>query len=82
MRSNCLVGALVIRARLPGSSLDWRPWWSKPGVPLWGAFANNPWGHWRVVTDRCAVLSWSPADKDLIWWRQLWFEGRLKVTRP
>ena len=75
-RSNCLFGALYIRARL-GGKLSWRAGWKKDGV---GGFLGNPWGHWRVLY-KGRVLSFSADNKNLTWWRQVWFEGRLRVSQ-
>ncbi len=64
--SNCFFSALYIRWRI-GGSLSWKR-------PTWAA----PWGHWRVICKN-RVLSYS-TDNDLAWWRQLCFEGKLKIT--
>ncbi len=73
---NCLIGALIIRRRL-GGKIEWRPGWRRDGFD---GFLGNPWGHWRVRVGR-HLLSYSARDKDLAWWRQLWFKGRIKRTR-
>ena len=82
-RSNCLFGAFYIRARL-GGSLSWRPGWrgpsNNPNGSGWEGFLGNPWGHWRVLY-KGRVLSFSADDKNLAWWRQVWFEGRLRVSQ-
>jgi hypothetical protein len=71
---NCLLGALVIRVRL-GGKLSWRPGWRKDG---WHGFLGNPWGHFRVTLPNGAILSYSAKDKNLAWYRQLWFKGCVK----
>ena len=72
--SNCLLGAIAIRRRL-GGRLCWRPGWKRGG---WHGFLGNPWGHFRVLLPSGAVLSYSSKDKDLAWWKQLWFRGYVK----
>ena len=41
-------------------------------------FLGNPWGHFRVCLGDGTILSYSALDKDLAWWHQLWFKGRIK----
>lgn len=72
--SNCLLGALAIQRRL-GGKLDWRPGWARGG---WNEFVGNPWGHFRVVLPDGTRLSYSSRNKDLEWWKQLWFQGYVK----
>ena len=72
--SNCLFGAIAIRHRF-GGKLDWRPGWKKDG---WHGFLGNPWGHFRVILLDGTILSYSSKNKNLAWWKQLWFEGRIK----
>tara|TARA_Y100000310_G_scaffold254345_1_gene261403 strand:- start:631 stop:864 length:234 start_codon:yes stop_codon:yes gene_type:complete len=76
MKSNCLLGALVIKRRA-GGIIVWRPGWSEPGVG-WHGFLGNPWGHWSVLAHG-RVLSFSTPNKNLVWYKQLWFEGNLKI---
>ena len=64
---NCLTGAIYIRWRI-GGRLSYR-------LPR----AGNPWGHWRVFVGR-RVMSYSPYDKNLVWWHQVCFRGRLKAA--
>jgi hypothetical protein len=72
--SNCLFGAIAIQRRL-GGKLDWRPGWKRDGLD---GFLGNPWGHFRVVLSNGTILSYSSKDKNLAWWKQLWFKGRIK----
>jgi len=74
VRSNCLLGALAIRRRV-GGQINWRPGWRSGG---WRGFIGNPWGHFRVCLGDGTILSYSALDKDLAWWHQLWFKGRIK----
>jgi hypothetical protein len=76
--SNCLLGAVAIQRRF-GGRLDWRPGWKRDG---WEGFLGNPWGHFRVVLSDGTVMSYSAKDKELAWWKQLWFKGRVKRRRP
>ena len=82
MKSNCLLGALAIKRRV-GGIIVWRPGWrgpsSHPGGPGLHGFLYNPWGHWRVLVHG-RILSFSTKDKNLAWYKQLWFEGSLKIT--
>jgi len=72
--SNCLFGAIAIRRRL-GGKLNWRPGWTQGGVH---GFLGNPWGHFRVRLPDGTILSYSSKDKNLAWWKQLWFQGYIK----
>ena len=72
--SNCLFGAIAIRHRF-GGKLNWRPGWNQGG---WEGFLGNPWGHFRVILLDGTILSYSSTNKNLAWWKQLWFEGRIK----
>jgi hypothetical protein len=69
-KSNCLLGALAIRRTL-GGKLKWR----SPGRGFFG----NPWGHFWVCLPNGSTASYSPFDKDLSPWGQLWFRGSVKI---
>jgi hypothetical protein len=60
-----------------GGEIDWRPGWRRGG---WSEFLGNPWGHFRVRLVDGTMLSYSANDKNLAWWRQLWFVGSIKRT--
>jgi len=61
-----------------GGKIDWRPGWSKG----WRGFFGNPWGHFVIVLVDGTILSYSSDDKNLAWWRQLWFRGYIKRHAP
>ncbi len=73
VRSNCLLGAIMIKHQL-GGKLEWRPGWHRNG---WKGFLGNPWGHFRVRLGN-SLWSYSALDKNLSVWRQLWFQGYAK----
>ncbi len=73
IKSNCLLGAIIIKAQL-GGKIEWRSGWKKAG---WRGLVANPWGHFTVRTDD-AIWSYSALDKDISAWGQLWFKGYLK----
>jgi hypothetical protein len=73
--SNCLLAAVAIRRRFGGKIL-WRPGWRRDGVR---GFLGNPWGHFAVHVDDM-IMSYSAKDKRLAWWRQVYFDGYIKVT--
>ena len=77
MKSNCFVGALIIRRRL-GGRLSWRPGWRRGGVH---GFFGNPCGHFSVELRDGTLLSYSAHDKDMSVLRQLWFRGYIKRIR-
>jgi len=74
MKSNCLLGALTIKRRV-GGIIVWRPGWHRDGFV---GFLGNPWGHWRVLVAG-RILSYSTDDKNLAWFKQLYFSGKLKI---
>jgi hypothetical protein len=73
VRSNCLVGALVIKRQL-GGKLEWQPGWEKSG---WRSFLGNPWGHFRIRLGN-SLWSYSAFNKNMPVWNQLWFQGCVK----
>ena len=78
-RSNCFFGALTIRWRF-GGEMQWSHpllghWRKERG---WGGFFDSPWGHWRVNMPNGDSLSFSPHNKELPIWQQLWFKGHIK----
>jgi hypothetical protein len=76
-KSNCFFGAVAIKRRL-GGRLKWRSGWHKGG---WQGFLDSPWGHFRVILPDGTTLSYNTEDRNLAWWRQLWFQGRVKRRR-
>ena len=77
MKSNCLLGVLVAQRRL-GGKLGWWPGWSDG----WDVFMDHPWGHFYLDVDERTRLHFAAYDKNLPWWRQLWFEGRYRRSKP
>jgi len=82
-RSNCFLGAIVIRRRLGGKFI-YRPGWRQGGVSSggWHGFLDNPWGHFWVELSDGTLVSYSARDKGLPAYRQLWFRGYIKRRRP
>lgn len=72
-KSNCLLAALAVRRRVPGSHLRWWPGWNRG----WREWPQHPWGHFFVEVPGNRRVSWSGITKDLSAMNQLWFSGKL-----
>jgi hypothetical protein len=70
---NCLIGALIIKARLK-SKVEFK--WRAPK-----SIFCDPWGHFYIICGN-RKISWSSKNKNLSIFNQLWFhDGYLKSKR-